>query len=247
MLLFPRSWYPSPIAPAAREWMLHVAKCFFVARRDGGASVTEYPYLVLPTGYHLPSCRMDNPNEWVQELFDAVRFHAGLAHWPARVTPVDGRHENFPTRAHYPGLHPPPRTFTYDASMGADDLVTQFASHMAGWWLERYGPDALAPDATTSRRLQELIAVLMGFGLFVTRAALLRPHSESSPPGLGPTEAVYALALFCQVTRTPLRRATPHLSRDLRLDLRAAYRSLRTSQHLHSASLQPCWKRGGEG
>lgn len=169
---------------------------------------------MLPTAEHFPDRGMSG-HAGVAALFRQVRDHAGMADWPCMVEP---RVEAERIAAPADGI----RVIRYDPELQpASSLVAHFARELARYLVETLdedppgGPELLEPSI-------EIAAVFMGFGVFVSNAAL-----ESDVAHLNEGERVHALAMFCLLGRTPPESLDAHLNPHLRKYLRLAALDLR--------------------
>jgi hypothetical protein len=200
--------------------------------------------LVLPTSEFFPG-RADNAYAMAQMIFESVRRHAGLNHWPCRLlSPGELAPQPYP-----PQVPPTPKRVMGDASLptaprGTPALV-RYAPELVG------NPEALIASyaqafahhlaASASEpppagdenwgHVTELLGVFMGFGIMLANTAFnVRVNSCGSCQGpvaertgfLGRAEIAYALALFCRLKGIPARHAKTHLSSALRTYFRRA-------------------------
>jgi hypothetical protein len=204
--------------------------------------------LVLPTPEFFPG-RADNPHAMAQMIFESVRRHAGLNHWPCRLlAPGEFAPQNYPPQA----LPPPKRSMgdtEIPAAPGGTRALFHYVPEMVG------NPEALIASyaqefghhlATSASQLApageenwghvtELLGVFMGFGIMLANTAFnvqvnscgsCQGPATERPGFLGRAEIAYALALFCRLKGIPARRAKTHLSSALRPYFRRALRDI---------------------
>ncbi|AHE97538.1 hypothetical protein THITH_03840 [Thioalkalivibrio paradoxus ARh 1] len=200
--------------------------------------------LVLPTPEYFPG-RASSVHEMAQLMFESVRKHAGLDHWPCQLLEPGAL-----TAQPYPHHPPPPAyrgrralapatngaastaLFSYSPELVGNPealiatLARDFAQHVA----------AAAPEPPPGGRenwphITELVGVFMGFGLMLANTAFsVRVNSCGSCQGpaaersgyLSRADLTYALGLFCRLKNVPAGQARRHLKSSLRPIFRRA-------------------------
>lgn len=194
--------------------------------------------LVTPTSEHFPNISRD-PNTEAAQVFERVRAFAGMQHWPCELvcqkpdlnTLVDPitRIQNAPQN--------PGGTFsrssepedevriTYNPKLlkTPQALVAVLAHELAHY----LGHTATAPPPGGEKNSEfatDLLAVFMGFGLFLANSAISfhqftgvrsQGWSASSLGYLTEFELVYCLALFCMLKKIDRTKVQPHLKQFL--------------------------------
>jgi len=204
--------------------------------------------LVLPTPEFFPG-RADNLHAMAHLVFESVRRHAGLSHWPARLlAPGQLAPQAYPPLAPAKpvranagtavpaGTSGAPAQFRYAPELVGNpealiaNYAQEFAHHLAANATE---PPPAGED--NWGHVTELLGVFMGFGIMLANTAFnVRVNSCGSCQGpaaerpgfLGRAEIAYALALFCKLKEIPARQAKAHLSKALRPYFRHALQDL---------------------
>jgi hypothetical protein len=225
-----------------RAWIHEV---FAWALRHQGREVffggTE---LVLPTPEFFPG-RADSVHGMAQLVFDSVRGHAGLGHWPCRLLepgalapqPYPAPPLARPVRALQGSAAPvvqdaAPALFSYAPELvrNPEALIANFAREFAHH-LAAAAPEPPPAGAENWGHVTELVGVFMGFGImFANTAFTVRVNSCGSCQGpaaerpgfLSRADISYALALFCRLKDIPAARVRPHLKSALRPFFRRA-------------------------
>jgi hypothetical protein len=222
---------------------------FAWALRDQGREIFfGSTQLVLPTPEFFPG-RADSLHGMAQLVFESVRRHAGLSHWPCRLlAPGELAPQSYPPQA------PPapvrvagdalvptatgaaPAQFHYVPELVANpealiaNYAQEFAHHLAA-----AAPEPPPAGQDNWGHVTELLAVFLGFGIMLANTAFnVRVNSCGSCQGpaaerpgfLGRAEMTYALALFCRLKEIPPRRAKAHLARALRPYFRHALQDI---------------------
>jgi hypothetical protein len=208
--------------------------------------------LVLPTPEFFPG-RADNPHAMAQMIFESVRRHAGLNHWPCRLlAPGEFAPQNDPPQAPPPAERSigdtgmpaapggPPALFRYVPELvgNPEALIASYAQEFGHHLAASASQPAPAGEENWGH-VTELLGVFMGFGIMLANTAFnVRVNSCGSCQGpaaerpgfLGRAEIAYALALFCRLKDIPARRAKTHLSSALRPYFRRALQNLEPNQ-----------------
>lgn len=210
--------------------------------------------LVLPTPEFFPG-RADNRDAMAQLVFESVRRHAGLSHWPCQLlAPGELAPQAYPP----PPLAKPvratgdegpmdtaaaaPAQFRYIPELVGNpealiaNYAREFAHHIAASARE-------TPPAGEDNwgHVTELLAVFMGFGVMLANTAFnvqvnscgsCQGPTAERPGFLGRAEIAYALALFCRLKDIPPRHAKAHLGSPLRPYFRRAVQDLNRNPDL---------------
>ena len=230
------------------EWLFNA---YAWALRNFGSKVFhEDTILVTPTDRHFPDKSLDTAEQRISAAFERVRVYAGMQGWPCELT------------ARTPGMdpEPPPALFsatprgpqgtvsiqgvkqsipiTYDLGMikNPNVLIAAFAQQL-GYHLGR----AIGEGAPGGEELRgpaaDLLAVFMGFGLFLANSALTVCRSGcsgcASVQALGyltEAEFVYALAIFCVLKDIQNAEVEPHLKKTLRPFFKQAVKEIKKTR-----------------
>lgn len=226
-----------PLLDATTADWIH-AVFAWALREQGGEIFFGGTQLILPTPEFFPG-RADSPHAMAQLVFEAVRRHAGLDHWPSQLlAPGQLAPQAYPPQAAPKPLRAVTGAVAPAATGGASaqfryapELVgnpealiatyaQEFAHHLAAAATE---PPPAAQD--NWGHVTELLGVFMGFGIMLANTAFnVRVNSCGSCQGpaaeragfLGRAEIAYALALFCRLKEIPERRAKAHLNKAIR-------------------------------
>ncbi len=228
-----------------RDWIHEVFA--WAMRHQGREIFFGGTRLVLPTPEFFPG-RADSVHGMAQLVFDSVRHHAGLDHWPCRLQDPE---------AWVPQAYPPPAlAVPLRAPQGSSMPVAQGSAALFGYAPELVpNPEALianfarefahylaaaAPERPPAGEenwghVTELVGVFMGFGIMLANTSFnVRVNSCGSCQGpaadrpgfLSRADLSYALALFCRLKDTPASQARPHLKSGLRPFFRRALRDI---------------------
>ncbi len=229
-----------------RDWIHAVFA--WALRHQGRDIFFAGTQVVLPTPEFFPG-RADSVHGMAQLVFDEVRAHAGLSHWPCRLLepgaltsqPYPGQDPVAPVRA-IPGSRMPgaqgtgPTLFHYAPELVPNpealiaNFAREFAHHVAAG-----APEPPPAGAENWGHVTELVGVFMGFGvMFANTAFNIRVNScgacqgpAAERPGfLSRADLSYALALFCRLKDIPAARVRPHLKTALRPFFRRALRDI---------------------
>jgi hypothetical protein len=159
----------------------------------------------------------------VAALFRRVHEHAGMADWPCTVEP-DEKAE----RPWLSGVNRTPVIRYRPDGLAPTALVAAFARELARYFVETFD-EAVPGGPDCAESALEMAATFMGFGVFMTNAAL-----EDAGLELNEGELAHALAIFCILRRLPPDSIDSHLNPHLRKYLRLAARDLAQ----HGASFQ---------
>lgn len=203
--------------------------------------------LVLPTPEFFPG-RADSVHGMAQLVFESVRGHAGLDHWPCRLqepgawvpqayppqapaVPIRTRHgSTMPVAQGSAALF----RYTPELVANPEALIADFAREFAHHLVAAASEPPPAGEENWGH-VTELVGVFMGFGvMFANTAFNVRVNSCGSCQGpaaerpgfLSRADLSYALALFCRLKEIPASQARSHLKSDLRPLLRRALRDI---------------------
>ncbi|MCA1788991.1 MAG: hypothetical protein LC667_03770 [Thioalkalivibrio sp.] len=228
-----------------RDWIHEIYA--WAMRQQGREIFFASTQLVLPTPEFFPG-RADSVHGMAQLVFDSVRGHAGLDHWPCRLqepgiwVPQAYPHQTLavPIRALHGSTMPAAQgsaaLFSYTPELVANPeaLIADFARELAHHLVAAASESPPAGEENRGH-VTELVGVFMGFGImFANTAFNVRVNSCGSCQGpvaerpgfLSRADLSYALALFCRLKDIPASQARPHLKSGLRAFFRRALRDI---------------------
>lgn len=224
------------IDDATRQWLMDI---YAWALRHFGADVFyQESILVTPTEAHFPG-RADSVHGMAELVFEQVKRHAGVAHWPTRLVPPGAFDPDIPQRLELTGavrgtrgdapvvVDPAHRlTITYQPNMVNDPeaLIATYAHTLASYMAALAGAEP--PGGRENwPQMTEVLAVFMGFGVMIANTAYAAPKTGCGScrmPGaerasyLSQYDLTYALALFCALKGIPQGEAARHLKGPLK-------------------------------
>ncbi|MFN2348413.1 MAG: hypothetical protein ABR558_02410 [Thioalkalivibrio sp.] len=234
------------IDDATRQWLHDV---YAWALRNFGTDVFhDQTILVTPSAAHFPG-RADSVHGMAQLVFEQVKQHAGLAHWPTRLVSPEAFDPGQPQRLELSGairgargvraeaVDPAHRlVISYVPNRVSDPeaLIATYAHTLAGFMA------SLARDEPPGGRenwphVTEVLAVFMGFGLMMSNTAYATPKvgcGSCRVPGaeresyLSQYDLTYALALFCALKGIERGEVLRHLKAPLRGYFKKALRAV---------------------
>lgn len=235
---------------ASRQWLFDL---YAWALRNFG---TDHFYrdtrLVTPTDAHFPG-RADSVGAMAELVFEQVKRHAGLSHWPTRLVPPEAFDPEARPRLALAGpirqgepVAPAPAddahalTLTYAPNMvgNPEALIASFAHNLAHF-LGSLAVEEPPGGHANWPQLTEVLAVFMGFGLMIANTAYQSPKvgcGSCHVPGaersgaLSQYDLTYALALFSTLKGTPNAEVLPYLKSSLKGFYKSAAKELRQSE-----------------
>ncbi|SEP91272.1 hypothetical protein SAMN05421693_11046 [Ectothiorhodospira magna] len=209
-----------------RAWIRDV-HTWAVAQQDDVRPLDQ-AHLVLPIREHFPA-QVQSPHEAAMATLMAIARHGGLDSIPMQLVPAGygARFPAAPTAAE-------PLVLEYDPLLWTNRqaLVAQLARDLAGWWMYTRREPAPA-QAGNEAHVAELVAVWMGFGVFLANTAFISrvggcgqcasPAIDRSA-SLGRPEIAFALACFCRDRKIAPREARAFLEPPLKGLFRQALR-----------------------
>ena len=192
--------------------------------------------LVTPTSKHFPSV-VNSRDSMVSTVFEQVTSYAGMQNWPFRLVELSPDFiPEFPSSITFNGAPRGPAaslslegevkelavTYTPDQTKDPGILTSLFALNLAGY-LSRATNESPPGDEELRGHITDLLAIFMGFGLFLANNAVMVRSgcsgcgkSVQSMGLLSEDEMTYALALFCVLKKIPNQEVLPHLKSPLR-------------------------------
>lgn len=194
--------------------------------------------LVLPSNQHFPGRETSIPG-MARLIFEQVKQHAGVAHWPCRLVDPHLFDPKAQTQLVLRGAirgargaplsveeAPNPLQITYDPHMvgNPEAIIATFAhtlAHIMGSLANEEPPGGGENWAQAT----EVLAVFSGFGVMMANSAFHVPKSAcgacAPPPSerasyLSQYDLTYALALFTTLKGIPARTVSMHLKPSLR-------------------------------
>ncbi|MGD8592569.1 MAG: hypothetical protein PVF82_07035 [Gammaproteobacteria bacterium] len=208
--------------------------------------------LVTPSNQHFPG-RESSAHGMADLIFEQVKTHAGLKHWPCHLVDNNDPRLNAPAQVMLEG---PLRGSQADSNSvntaqaeearqllvpyninqlaKPEALIANYAHILAHYLGQTAGElppggEPFWPQAT------ELLAIFMGFGVMVANSAYTfrggcgscyNPLAERSA-FLSQDEATYALAIFCVLKDIPTSAVLPHLKKYLRPVFKTAIKEIK--------------------
>ncbi len=196
----------------------------------------EETLLVTPTEAHFPS-QVNSRESMASSIFQQLVQYAGMQNWPLALIELTADYEPlYPTNITFNGiprgvtsaitLEDEAQTFhiTYSPDLTRDPgvltavIARQLASHLIHT-ARIPGPGG----EELHGHLVDLLAIFMGFGLFLTNSAVIIQRgcsgcgkSVQATGSLSEDQMTYALAIFCCLKKIPGKTAQPHLKSALR-------------------------------
>ncbi|WP_018234264.1 hypothetical protein [Thioalkalivibrio thiocyanodenitrificans] len=228
---------PPAIDDQTRAWLLDVYD--WALRGFEGQAFHRRTSLVTPTEADFPG-KARSTHEMAELVFERVKRHAGLSHWPVRVVAPEVFESEESHSAALAGqvgvsrdmsggliVPDPGIQISYHPGMISDPevLIAHFAQTLAAHLIAALG-EPPPGGAGSAAHAAEVLAVFMGFGLMIANTAYIAPRvgcggqcklpQVARATHLGQQETTYALALFCALKGIPARRARRHLKSSLR-------------------------------
>ena len=234
----------------SRQWLFEV---YAWALRNFGTDVFyQDTALVTPTNQHFPG-RADSPHEMARLVLGQVQNHAGLGHWPCRLSPPETFHRETPPRLAVAGAIRGPKgvvpegldeahvlDLSYDPNMVRDpEVLIAYFAHTLAHFMGTMAAEPAPGGEDNWPHVTEVLAVFMGFGVMMANTAYQAPKGGCggcAVPGgqrssfLSQYDMTYALALFSVLKGIPNRDVLSHLKSPLRGFYKAAVKEIGRSQ-----------------
>lgn len=203
--------------------------------------------LVLPNNDFFPG-RADSHQQMAQLLFEQVKQHAGLAHWPTELRDFSQQPDEPPSRPMLPaqqGQNLPidshanalPVYFNPAQVNDPQAMVSSFAQAIGNALTQQ---TTVAPQITAEQwpLLVELVAIYLGFGIPMTNSAFAfaggcggcSKRAAQRQAFLSQDEALFGLALFCSLKNIDAKQVLPQLKPHLKKLYKRACHQLQHSQ-----------------
>jgi len=220
----------------SRQWIHDV---YAWALRNFGSDVFhDQTILVTPSAEHFPG-RADSLHGMAQLIFEQVKQHAGLAHWPTRLVAPEDFDPDHPQRLELSGAirgaqggrletvdpaHCLVISYVPNRVSDPEALIASYAHTLAGF-MAGLARDEPPGGQENWLHATEVLAVFMGFGLMMSNTAYATPNigcTSCRLPGadreshLSQYDLTYALALFCALKGIRRGEALSHLKAPLR-------------------------------
>jgi hypothetical protein len=262
-----------PKACLDKESTLWLFDTFAWALRNLDARVFyDETILVTPSNQHFPGTE-NSVHGMANLIFNQVKEHAGLKHWPTKLTNLaEGRPAKAPkieikgalrgSKGIMPsGAVPHQLHIAYNPDQLRDPevLIADFA-HVLAHYLGKMSNEPPPGGVENWPHVTEVVAVFMGFGLMMANSAhtvKIRSCGSCSGPAVERSNALsqyditYALAIFSCLKEIPSSEVLANLKKTLRpFYKRAAKEVMRKQQELNqirenSVSLYPkLWSQG---
>jgi len=209
----------------------------------------QHTPLVLPNNDFFPG-RADNHQQMAQLLFDKVKQHAGLGHWPTDLRDVSQQPDEPLPRLALPAQQGQNLPVANDANRlqvffnpaqvnDPQAMVSSFAQAI-GNSLTQQASVAPQIEAEQWPLLVELVAIYLGFGIPMTNSAFAfaggcggcSKRAAQRQAFLSQDEALFGLALFCSLKQIDAKQVLPHLKPHLKKLYKRACHQLQNSPAL---------------
>jgi len=227
-----------PRACLDEESTLWLFDTFAWALRNLDAKVFyDETILVIPSNQHFPGTE-NSVHGMANLIFNQVKEHAGLKHWPTKLTNMaDGRPVGAP-RIQIEGalrgskgimpdsevLHHLPVVYNPDQLRNPEVLIADYA-HVLAHYLGSMSKEPPPGGVENWPHVTEVVAVFMGFGLMMANSANtvnIRSCGSCSGPAVERSNALsqyditYALAIFSCLKDVPTKEVLVNLKKTLR-------------------------------
>jgi len=194
--------------------------------------------LVTPSNDHFPG-RETTLHGMNSLIFEQVKQHAGLSHWPCQLQEQSSCSLDQPPKLSLQGALRGSQGVMQTSVPEAQQLPIQYAgsqlnnpevliaslTQQLAFYLASFAKQKPPGGDDNWPQLIELIGLFMGFGvMFCNTANTTRSKSCGSCGGpsaerdraLSQDDLTYSLAIFCQLKKIPNKAVLPHLSKHLR-------------------------------
>lgn len=212
----------------------------------------EDTILVTPTRDHFPA-EVDSRSGMASSIFVQMVQYAGMQNWPLELVELTPDYEQaYPSSTRYNGIPRGPAAalslegeteafqityspeLTRDPSVLTTVIARQLAAHLASA-SETPGPGG----EELHGHLIDLLAIFMGFGLFLTNNAVFIQRgcsgcgkSVQATGFLSEDQMTYALAIFCCLKKIPNKATLPHLKSPLRPVFKKVLKEIHNSSEI---------------
>ena len=193
--------------------------------------------LVTPSNEHFPGTE-NSLHGMANLIFNQVKEHAGLKHWPTKLTNMaEGRPAEAPkieikgalrgSKGIMPSgavFHQLPIAYNPDQLRDPEVLIADYA-HVLAHYLGSMSQEPPPGGVENWPHITEVVAVFMGFGLMMANSAntvKIRSCASCSGPAVERSNALsqyditYALAIFSCLKEIPPGEVLVHLKKSLR-------------------------------
>ncbi len=202
----------------------------------GSDFFNEDTTLITPTKEHFPT-EVNSRSSMANSIFDQMVRYAGMQNWPLELIELTPEYEStYPSSTRYNGIPRGAATalslegdtqafhiayspdLTRDPSVLTTVIARQLATHLAS------ASNTPGPGGEELHgHLIDLLAIFMGFGLFLTNNAVMIQRgcsgcgkSVQATGFLSEDQMIYALAIFCCLKKIPNKAILAHLKSPLR-------------------------------
>jgi len=233
-----------------RQWLVDAYA--WALRSFGSDFFYEDTLLVTPTKEHFPT-EVNSRSGMASSIFNQMVHYAGMQNWPLELIELTPDYEPaYPSSTRYNGIPRGPATelslegesgafqVTYSTNLTKDPsvLTTVLARQLAAHLIS--ASDSPGPGGKDLQgHLVDLVAIFMGFGLFLTNNAVFIPRgcsgcgsSVQATGYLSEDQMIYALAVFCHLKNSPNKIVLPHLKSPLRPVLKKALKEIRSDSEI---------------
>ena len=196
----------------------------------------EDTILVTPTREHFPT-EVNSRSGMANTIFEQMVRYAGMQNWPLELVELTPDYkERYPSNPRYNGIPRGPATalsledeikafqITYSPDLTRDPsaLTTVIARQLAAHLVSASKTPGPGGEELHGH-LIDMLAIFMGFGLFLTNNAVFIQRgcsgcgkSVQATGFLSEDQMTYALAIFCHLKKIPNKIILPHLKSPLR-------------------------------
>jgi hypothetical protein len=204
--------------------------------------------LVTPSNEHFPG-QAASAEDMAGLIFEQVKSHAGLQHWPCRLVTLEAMAEAAPPQlalgarrgAGLEKVEDSQRLLVaYDPQqLRAPEVLIASYAHVLAHYLGAQSPEPPPGGVENWPHVTELLAVFLGFGLMMANSAnttKIRSCGSCSGPAVERTnylsqyDITYALAIFCALKGIPASDVLRHLKKSLRPFYKKAAREVASSR-----------------
>ncbi|MDQ7016335.1 MAG: hypothetical protein Q9N68_08165 [Gammaproteobacteria bacterium] len=228
---------PAPLLDETSITWLFDVQLWCLQNFDAEVFYTE-TVLVTPSNEHFPG-RENSLHGMASLIFEQVKQHAGLQHWPCRLQEQSSCSLDQPPKLSLQGALRGTQGILQTAVPESQQLPVQYAgsqlnnpevliaslSQQLAFYLAGFAKQKPPAGDENWPQLIELIGLFMGFGvMFCNTANTTRSKSCGSCSGpsaerdraLSQDDLTYSLALFCHLKQIPNKAVLPHLNKHLR-------------------------------
>lgn len=236
--------------PDTTQWLFDT---YAWALKNFGSDIFyEDTLLVTPTDKHFPD-KISNTDEMATKVFNRVKIFAGMEKWECdlKAQEPDNNPVVSPTIVIQNAPQNPAGTFsieenekpiiTYNPNQvnHPETLIATYAHELAHY-LSNMSEEAPPNGEDLWEPATDLLAVFMGFGLFLSNTAFsFQQHTDIDSQGwatqqqgyLSQFELAYALAIFCLLKEIPYSTVQKYLKKSLQSFYKKAIKEIEKNEN----------------